>query len=73
MNKVLVSPSPHIHADVSTARIMRDVVIALLPSVVVSILYYGWSSVMLLAVSHYLYPCGISHHEIPDEEPVHHQ
>ena len=30
---------------------MRDVVIALLPSVVVSILYYGWSSVMLLAVS----------------------
>ncbi len=51
MNKVLVSPSPHIHADVSTARIMRDVVIALLPSVVVSILYYGWSSVMLLAVS----------------------
>ena len=51
MNKVLVSPSPHIHADVSTARIMRDVVIALLPSVVVSIVYYGWSSVMLLAVS----------------------
>lgn len=30
---------------------MRDVVIALLPSVIVSILYYGWSSVMLLAVS----------------------
>ena len=51
MNKVLVSPSPHIHADVSTARIMRDVVIALLPSVAVSIVYYGWSSVMLLAVS----------------------
>ena len=51
MSKLLVSPSPHIHADISTARIMRDVVIALLPSVVVSILYYGWSSVMLLAVS----------------------
>ena len=51
MNKVLVSPSPHIHADVSTAGIMRDVVIALLPSVAVSIVYYGWSSVMLLAVS----------------------
>lgn len=51
MSKLLVSPSPHIHADISTARIMRDVVIALLPSVIVSILYYGWSSVMLLAVS----------------------
>ena len=51
MSKVLVSPSPHIHADISTARIMRDVVIALLPSVAVSILYYGWHSVMLLAVS----------------------
>lgn len=51
MSKLLVSPSPHIHADISTTRIMRDVVIALLPSVVVSILYYGWSSVMLLAVS----------------------
>ena len=51
MNKLLVSPSPHIHADISTSRIMRDVVIALLPSVIVSILFYGWSSVILLAVS----------------------
>ena len=51
MNKLLVSQSPHIHADISTSRIMRDVVIALLPSVIVSILFYGWSSVILLAVS----------------------
>lgn len=51
MNKTLVSPSPHIHADISTARIMRDVVIALLPAAVVSVLFYGWSFITLLAVS----------------------
>ena len=51
MNRLLVSPAPHLHTKTSTMSLMRDVVIALLPSVVVSILYYGWSSVMLLAVS----------------------
>lgn len=51
MDKYLVSPNPHIHAAVSTQSLMRDVIIALLPAVLVSILFYGWSEVLVLAVS----------------------
>lgn len=51
MNKLLVSQSPHIHANTSTSTLMRDVVIALLPAVVVSVLFYGWSELLILGVS----------------------
>lgn len=51
MNRMLVSPSPHLHAPVSTKTLMRDVVIALLPAVIVSVLFYGWAELLVLAVS----------------------
>jgi electron transport complex protein RnfD len=51
MGKMIVSPSPHIHAKVSTNALMRDVVIPLLPAIVVSVLFYGWSELLVLAVS----------------------
>ncbi len=51
MNKLLVSPSPHLHTSTSTKSLMRDVVIALLPAVVVSVLFYGWSELLVLGVS----------------------
>ena len=51
MDKVLVSPSPHVHSPASTNGIMRDVVIALCPAIVVSILFYGWSELLVLALS----------------------
>ena len=51
MDKMIVSPSPHLHAKASTASIMRDVVIALSPAIIVSILFYGWSEILVLAVS----------------------
>ncbi|MBQ9547889.1 MAG: RnfABCDGE type electron transport complex subunit D [Bacteroidales bacterium] len=51
MDKLLVSPSPHIHAAVSTRSVMRDVAIALCPAILVSVLYYGWSELLVLAVS----------------------
>jgi len=51
MNKLLVSPSPHIHSKRSTSSLMTDVIIALLPAIVVSVLYYGWSELMVLGVS----------------------
>ena len=51
MDKLLVSPSPHLHTKTSTKSLMRDVVIALMPAVIVSILFYGWSSMLLMAVS----------------------
>ena len=41
MDRLLVSPSPHIHSKTSTKSLMRDVVIALLPAVIVSIVFYG--------------------------------
>lgn len=52
MNRLLlVSPAPHLHTKTSTMSLMRDVVIALLPTVIVSILFYGWREIMILAVS----------------------
>ncbi|MCQ2156998.1 MAG: RnfABCDGE type electron transport complex subunit D [Bacteroidales bacterium] len=51
MDKMLVSPSPHIHAAVSTRTLMRDVIIALVPAIVVSVLFYGLSELLVLAVS----------------------
>ena len=50
-NTMLVSPSPHIHASVSTRSLMRDVIIALTPAIIVSVLFYGWSELLVLAVS----------------------
>lgn len=50
MEKLLISPSPHIRSGASTQKIMRDVLIALAPAEIVSVLVYGWSELMLLAV-----------------------
>lgn len=51
MNKLLVSPSPHVHAPVSTKSLMLDVVIALLPAVIVSVVFYGLGEIVVLATS----------------------
>lgn len=51
MGKMIVSPSPHIHTGVSTQSLMRDVVIAMLPAVVCSVVFYGLAELVLLAVS----------------------
>lgn len=51
MNKYLVSPNPHIHSKTTTPKLMLDVIIALLPAVAVSVLYYGWSELLVLGVS----------------------
>ena len=51
MDKLLVSPSPHLHTKTSTKSLMRDVVIALIPAVVVSVLFYGLSELLVLGVS----------------------
>ena len=50
MDKYLVSPNPHVHAAVSSDSLMRDVIIALLPAIVVSVVFYGWSELLVLAV-----------------------
>ena len=51
MEKLLVSPNPHIHAPVSTKTLMRDVIIALLPAVICSFVFYGWREILVMAVS----------------------
>ena len=51
MNKLLVSPSPHIHSKDSTRSLMLDVVIALVPAVVCSVVFYGWQELLVLGVS----------------------
>ena len=51
MSKLLVSPSPHIHSKDSTKSLMLDVVIALIPAVICSVLFYGWQELLVLGVS----------------------
>ena len=51
MSNLLVSPSPHIHSKDSTQSLMLDVVIALLPAVVLSIVFYGWREAVVLGTS----------------------
>lgn len=48
MKQLLVSPSPHVHGKENTRNLMRDVIIALLPAVAVSIYYFGLSAIILL-------------------------
>jgi len=49
--KMIVSPAPHLHSETSTKSLMNDVLIALSPTVLVAILFYGWRGLMILAVS----------------------
>ena len=49
MNKLIVSSSPHIRAKNDTPRIMLDVIIALLPSVIASAFIYGFSALLVIA------------------------
>ena len=51
MDKLTVSPSPHVHSPASSNGIMRDVVIALVPAMLVSFMFYGWSQFIVMMVS----------------------
>lgn len=51
MNKLLVSPSPHIGSSMTTSKIMLNVVIALIPACIAGILVFGLPSLIILALS----------------------
>ena len=51
MAKLTVSLSPHIQSQTTTEVLMKDVLIALAPAALVSLLFYGWHALMLLLVS----------------------
>ena len=49
-SNLIVSVSPHIHAKDSTQTIMRDVLIALLPAVIASVLFFGFRALLVEVV-----------------------
>ncbi len=50
-NKLIVAPAPHVQTAQSTTRIMRDVVIALMPALVVSTMVFGLDVLRVTALS----------------------
>ena len=50
MEKLIVSTSPHFHTKATTQKIMADVLIALLPAVVASVVLFGLKALLILAV-----------------------
>lgn len=50
MEKLIVSTSPHIRDRVSTASIMRDVIIALLPASVAAVVFFGLKALVMILV-----------------------
>lgn len=51
MSKLIVSLSPHIHANDSVEKNMRNVIIALLPVLGVSVAYFGIGAAIVCATS----------------------
>jgi Na+-translocating ferredoxin:NAD+ oxidoreductase subunit D len=51
MDKLIVSPSPHIHGDQSVDKLMFGVVAAMVPALVVSFVFYGFAAMYLTVVS----------------------
>lgn len=50
MENMLVSSSPHIRSDCTTSKIMTDVCIALIPSLVCSVIFFGFRALILTAL-----------------------
>ena len=51
MNKLIISPSPHVHGGLSTNRLMGDVLVALAPAFAVSVWIFGVSALLVTAVA----------------------
>jgi electron transport complex protein RnfD len=48
MEKLVVSSSPHIHSKVTTQSIMRDVLIALTPAAIASVVLFGLKALFII-------------------------
>jgi electron transport complex protein RnfD len=51
MDKYTLSSSPHVRSAETTGRIMRDVLIALLPATVLGVVFFGWNALWVVLVS----------------------
>ena len=49
--RITVSPSPHIHSSESTTKLMRGVLIALIPAFAISLWMFGWGVLIVTGVS----------------------
>ena len=50
-SRLVVAPAPHVHGSESTQKIMRDVLLALTPALIFSIVTFGWSALMVTCIS----------------------
>ena len=51
MNKLIVSPSPHVQTRESVPKLMYGVILSLLPALAVSIFYFGIGMIIVTTVS----------------------
>ena len=49
MSQLHVSAAPHIHSGNTTSKVMRDVIIALLPAAIASVVLFGTKSLVIIA------------------------
>ncbi len=50
MNKLISSISPHFNSTITTAKIMLDVVIALIPAAIASVIIFGFRALLVIGV-----------------------
>ena len=50
MNKLISSVSPHFHTPRTSQKIMLDVIIALCPAAIASVIIFGWRSMLVIGV-----------------------
>ena len=51
MNQLIVSTAPHVKTRRTTKHIMLDVLIALLPATIASIVFFGWQAAVVILIS----------------------
>ncbi|MFA7116030.1 MAG: RnfABCDGE type electron transport complex subunit D [Bacteroidales bacterium] len=51
MKNFIISQAPHIHSDNTTRKLMRDVIIALLPAALVSVYFMGFPVLYMILIS----------------------
>jgi len=51
MNILTISGSPHVHSKESVKKIMWSVVIAMIPMLITSVVFFGWDALRVMAIS----------------------
>jgi len=49
--KLIVSPAPHLKSKIKTKNIMLDVIIALIPALIVAVIFFGFRALLLVVVT----------------------